>query len=299
MTPAEEPGSRREDPAVGKLLRWYPRQWRERYGEEFLAMVEDTLDGRRPTMRLRLSVAWGGLRERGRQAAVDWKEAAKRHDVYGRRWMIYVIGFFVTTLPADFRASLPPARAWQATAALGALAAFAAFIGAAVVAGGLAALPAMVRFLRGGGWRTIRRRVAWAAGATAVAGGMLTGLVLASRSQTFAQLNESWAYLLGVIVTSLALMVAIGLWISAAVATARHLHLSPRVRAAQMMLGAVTSIAVSVMLAVNIIWWSAIQSSVLLLLLGTTGLAVLIPAATMKMRRAVRSGKRLRRTVTR
>ncbi len=27
-------------------------------------MVEDTLDGGRPTLRLRISVAWGGLRER-------------------------------------------------------------------------------------------------------------------------------------------------------------------------------------------------------------------------------------------
>jgi hypothetical protein len=40
---------KRSDPA--KLLRWYPRTWRERYGEEFLAMVEDSLDGRRPGWR--------------------------------------------------------------------------------------------------------------------------------------------------------------------------------------------------------------------------------------------------------
>ena len=33
------------DPDAAKLLRWYPRPWRERYGEEFLAMVEDNLDG--------------------------------------------------------------------------------------------------------------------------------------------------------------------------------------------------------------------------------------------------------------
>ena len=40
MTPAEEPGSRPPDPAVARLLRWYPRAWRQRYGEEFLAMVK-------------------------------------------------------------------------------------------------------------------------------------------------------------------------------------------------------------------------------------------------------------------
>ena len=36
------------DPDAAKLLRGYPRGWRERYGEEFLAMVEDSLDGERP-----------------------------------------------------------------------------------------------------------------------------------------------------------------------------------------------------------------------------------------------------------
>jgi hypothetical protein len=35
-------------PDAAKLLRWYPRGWRERYGEEFLAMIEDSLGGRRP-----------------------------------------------------------------------------------------------------------------------------------------------------------------------------------------------------------------------------------------------------------
>ena len=56
------------DPDAAKLLRWYPRAWRERYGEEFLAMVEDSLDGERPGRRFRLSVAWAGLRERGHRA---------------------------------------------------------------------------------------------------------------------------------------------------------------------------------------------------------------------------------------
>jgi hypothetical protein len=53
-----------------KLLRWYPRTWRERYGEEFLAMVEDSLGGRRPGWRLRLNVARAGLREQA-IAALD------------------------------------------------------------------------------------------------------------------------------------------------------------------------------------------------------------------------------------
>jgi hypothetical protein len=56
------------EPDAARLLRWYPRGWRERYGEEFLAMVEDSLDGGRPRWRLRLSVAWAG-RPPGQAAA--------------------------------------------------------------------------------------------------------------------------------------------------------------------------------------------------------------------------------------
>lgn len=30
------------------LLRWYPRAWRERYGEEMLALIQDDLEEGRP-----------------------------------------------------------------------------------------------------------------------------------------------------------------------------------------------------------------------------------------------------------
>ncbi len=66
------------DPDAAKLLRWYPRAWRDRYGEEFLAMVEDSLDGERPGRRLRLSVAWAGLRERGHRVRLASQPVSRR-----------------------------------------------------------------------------------------------------------------------------------------------------------------------------------------------------------------------------
>jgi hypothetical protein len=67
-------------------FRWYPRAWRERYGEELLALIQDTLDEGRPTWRLRLSVARGGLRERAHQAGHPSKATIKRLDV-AARWL--------------------------------------------------------------------------------------------------------------------------------------------------------------------------------------------------------------------
>jgi MFS family permease len=294
VTRADEPGRRPEDPGLGRLLRWYPRAWRERYGEEFLAMVEDGLDGERPTWRLTASVARAGLRERGR-ALVFGQTRARRlrriGSVLGPWWPGFLAGSVLALFPVELRASPHPGRAWQAIAALDALIAIMALAGLVVLAGGLVAFPAFRRFLRAGGWAAIRRRVAWAAGATAVAGGALAGLGLWARSRTYAQLNASWTYLLWVTATILALMVALRLWRSAATATARQLNLSPRGRTAEARLGALTSTAASVMLFANAIVLAAIQSSLLMLLLGVTGLAAAAVRGRMALRRAVARGR--------
>ena len=221
------------------LLRWYPRAWRERYGEELLALIQDTLDEGRPTWRLRLGVIWGGMRERGHQAGHAVRAAVKRWAGTGNRPLILTVGLVVASIPWNLKA-LPQARGWQATAALAVLAGILAFTGVCVLASALVAAPAFVAFLREGGWPKIRRRVAWAAGATVAAGGALAGLVLGQRSMSFAQLSQSWAYFIGVAATGLALVVALGLWASAAAATAKHLKLAPRARAAQLLLAAVT-----------------------------------------------------------
>jgi hypothetical protein len=130
MKPADpgEAGGQPADPAVGRLLRWYPRAWRERYGEEFLAMVEDSLDGRRPTWRLRLSLARAGLRERGHQARRAGQRAAPPvlRALTGRWWTFFVAGYVFAVLPFEFKSSSGPALRWPATAALDALVAVAA-----------------------------------------------------------------------------------------------------------------------------------------------------------------------------
>ena len=103
---------KRDGSGLEKLLRWYPRAWREQYGEEFLAMVEDTLDGRRPTLAIRMDVAWSGLRERarGRRRALGRTAVA-----FGRRidrwWAFYLTGWVLASLPAEFGVSLPAATA--------------------------------------------------------------------------------------------------------------------------------------------------------------------------------------------
>jgi len=190
------------------LLRWYPRAWRDRYGEELLALIQDTLDEGHPAWRLRLGVAWGGLRERGRQTRRA-AAASVRRRVGPDRWgTVLMAGLVCAVVPGQLVSAPYPARAWQAVA-LGALLA--------------------------------------------------------------------------------AVAVAIGLWAAAG----RHLTLTPRVRAFHLVLGAIIPNAVSMVVVTLGIWWWATQSSVTLLLLTVTNLALTGVLAPGKIGRAVRRGRPL------
>ena len=279
-----------------RLLRWYPRAWRERYGEELLALIQDTVDDGRSTWRLRLGVAWGGLRERGHQAGRAVR-AAVTSGTMPDRWSLYVTGLVLASLPEAVTVSLPQARGWQAAAAAGVLATV-ALTGAAVLADGLMALPALISFLRAGGWPNIRRRVARAAGATAAARGVLAGVSVASGSRSLAQQDTSWVLFSAYLAAGLAIAVAIGLWATAAVTAARHLPLAPRVRGAALVLGAVTRTMVMVMFVALTLWWSATQALVFLLVMGLINLVLGSMLVPSRFSRAVRKGRRLRAAAT-
>jgi hypothetical protein len=105
--------------------------------------------------------------------------------------------------------------------------------------------------------------------------------------------NAWGAYWTGLLVAGLALAVAIGLWAAAATAAARHLTLTPRVRAFHLVLGAIIPNAVSMVVVTLGIWWWATQSSVTLLVLAVTNLALAGVLAPKKIGRAIRRGRRL------
>jgi hypothetical protein len=210
-------------------------------------------------------------------------------------WLTAVIaGSTLANLPWNLKAPLPPARAWQKTAAFDALVGAFAVTGVVVLASGLVAAPAFIAFLREGGWPKIRRRVAWAAGATVAAGAGLAGLFLGQRSMSSAELSHSGTYGAGVVATTVAIVAASGLWASAATATAKHLKLATRARAAQPLLGAVTLTAALAIVPANLIWLAATESSLPWLVVGVANLVVLGFVSPRMIGRAVRLGRRLR-----
>jgi uncharacterized membrane protein SirB2 len=282
------------DPRLARLLRWYPPTWRKRYGDEFLAMVEDTLDGRRPGWRLRLGVARSGLRERGHVLSGPAGKRAR-----SRLGTFAVIGGILAGGISDAGGDPTAAGTWQATAAMTALAVLAAITGAAIVAAVAIAWRPLVRFLRAGGWPKVRRRIIPAAAATAAAAGMLTWLAALQTSMTPGQLATSQTYGIVFIVVTLLFVAAIGLWATAARAVARHLDLAPRIRAAETLLAAVISTGVLTMVPTEIIWFGVIRSSVYWLTGGLLALISAVFAAPTTLRQARRRARRQRAAAAR
>ncbi len=281
MTTPEGP-----DPALRRLLRWYPRAWRERYGDEFLAAVEDISGGGAPTARLRLSVAGAGLRERGHRA---------RRAANGTTWSLMgpAVALTLAFLPLNFKTSAPPTRQWLARSALGAELGFAALGGVAVLASALLAGPAFVRFLRAGGWPRIRRRMGWAAAAAVATAGALAWTSRVSVAERFDWLTASGLYILGLAVTGVLLAVTFGVWTRVATSTAPRLGLSCRIRAAEKVLVAAGAAAVYAVLSASLCFNAAVQPAGPALLLCIAGVPAFAFSATMKLRQAVRKGRRL------
>jgi hypothetical protein len=281
------------DPRVARLLRWYPATWRERYEDEFLAMVEDTLDGRRPGWRLRLGVAWSGLRERGRLlSGPAGKQALSQWPTFVMTGSLLAGFVGDTTHPSA-------AGTWQAATVLTALAALAAVTGAALVAAVTIAWRPLVTFLRAGGWPKVRRRIIWAVAATAAAAGALTWLAVLQASLTAGQLATSQAY--GNVLSGLTVLfvVTTWLWARGAGAVAKHLELELRIQATETLLGAVISISLLTMVPVEVIWTGVIRSSALWLTAGLTLLAASVFTAPGMLRRARRRARRQRAAAAR
>jgi len=173
-------------------------------------------------------------------------------------------GYLLVIVPHE----LGTPTAQPAGAALDVLTALIALAGLALLAGGLAALPALIRFLRAGRRLTVRRRLSWAAGATVAAGAGVAWIVFWSRTSSLSPFSASPAYFTGLMLTVLALALALDMWAGVAGRIASRLDLAPRVRAAERFLGWVAVPAILIMIGINVVWYSAREASEFWLIWG-------------------------------
>lgn len=248
------------------LLRWYPSRWRERYGEEMAALLEDSYaTASEVPLRQRVSLAWSGLAERARSAGiVGWSQDP---DVRQRGgwllvlcgWAFYVVAGAIFVKTADHWATeSPPAGHWVATGGFN-------VVGAAAMAGCLVVLlaalvvvPAFVRFVRSGGWREVSRPILVALGSFAASAVLFVILVAWAHSLSAHGRNGGlpiygWFFIL----VSLAFFAAVGSGTAAAVAVARRVELSRRaVWAVGVM--AIALVGVMALALVSLVaWWAS------------------------------------------
>ena len=252
-----------------RLVRWYPAAWRERYGDEMAALIEDQLGDQTPTLRFRLSIARAGLRERaigsgvvGRSAAPSERARAGALIVLGA-WSAFVIAgasfsklaeHFSVVVPATHRAL--PWTAFQVVQ-IGALIAASLFAVGIVIA-----LPAVSRFLRAGGWSTVRRSVLRSAvlGGAAVVGTI--GLAVWAHAISSAQRNGTDpGYGVAFIVWAVLVAATICVWARAGIAVGRRIQLSRRQLVFESGLAIGVAGAMCAMTVGTAIWWGSMAVS--------------------------------------
>lgn len=266
-------------------LRFYPRAWRDRYGEEMRALLEDDLGGLTPPRRYRARLALSGLRERARAAGV-----AGDSPVDARRWAgSSVILFSWVALCAaggsfaksaeHFRSALSPgARSAPSVAYVVVVAG--ALAGALLIAAGAAvALPSFAASVRARKVLGIGRATAVAAGASVVVILGTAGISLWAHQLGAASRNGAdGAYSVAVVAWALTGVCALALWARVATRAARTC-LSPRALLVESRLAIGVATAATVVAVASAVWWAETASHAPVFLTGVTGSSALTARA--------------------
>jgi hypothetical protein len=260
------------------MLRWYPARWRARYGDEFSAMVEDDLGGRRPTIHYRWSIARSGLNERLRDGGLLGRSVPPAERVRGGALAV-LCAFALFVIPGVAFAKISehwdqsihrgPARHVPAVF-FNLLGSLAVACGVAVGFAALALLPSFVQFVRTGGWPAIRRRVRRATTvtfATIVAGG---GLVVWAQHLTARQRNAGFGgYQLMFVVVGILFSASVVAWTAAAVAATRRLNIHLAKLKVLGTLAVAVAMCLPIMTAAAAAWWGSMAITAPWFLAGT------------------------------
>lgn len=221
---------------VRRLLRWYPPSWRARYGDEFLALLEDRLNDSPLTIRFRSSVAIAGVRERCcGSGMVGARSTPTRQRRTGSlmvlvAWSIMIVGgASLVKMAEHFPSALPSSSRTVATFSYD-TAAIAGIVGTLLVlAGAAVALPGFARCVRQNKWPEVRRTFVKPIVSSAVLSGATIGLSEWAHHLNTSQRNGgNNAYSGAFLAFALVVVITIGLWTRASVAAASRIEFTPR-----------------------------------------------------------------------
>jgi hypothetical protein len=81
-----------------RVLRWYPRQWRRRYGDELLALLEDIFGDEPLSVRCRIALCRSGTIERIREMRRRFSNTYTGYSIgCAIVWAVILAGVSLTT----------------------------------------------------------------------------------------------------------------------------------------------------------------------------------------------------------
>jgi hypothetical protein len=249
-----------------RLLRWYPVDWRARYGDELVTLMEDTYGpDANPPVRARLGVVRAGMAEHVHELAGGHEPAPGDRSRAGALLVLCGWAFFVVAgaayakLAEHWDVATPRVARWLPAGSYDTVQ-WGAGIGALAVAAGVAAvLPSLVRLLRSGGWVQIRRPVLRAVITSSVTAAVTVGLVLwAHRSGTGDGNGASpLGHAIG-IAWAVSVLATIAVITMSARAVVRRLALPSAVLRMLGYLAIILTLAMAAILVGMLVWWAAL-----------------------------------------
>jgi hypothetical protein len=195
----------------------------------------------------------------------------------------------VQKLSEHWQASTPLGSRALPSAAFDALIVGAVIGSALVVIGIAAALPRALGFLRGGGWRRVRRPVLLAGALTVAAVLAAVPVGVWAHSLSAARRNgRDAAYAAAAGLWALLLLACLAAWTAAAVAVARRLDLSSAVLRLETFIATAVTVSMAAMTAATVVWVAAVDQMAASYLVATALMLIATAVASAGSLGAVR-----------
>lgn len=244
-------------------LKWYPRSWRDRYGDDSARYLEDRYgDGKIP-LSGRLSMIRSGAIERLRTGGLVGTPVDTDVRIRGASllvllaWGVFVVaGSVFTEYTEHWPLAMPRQDYWLPAAAMFAVRAAAATGSLILLVAGLLTLPALVDLIRSDGWRPLLASVRAAAVSVAVAAAASVVVVAWNRHLgPSSNVTAPVALKVTTVVGGLLVSCAVVVCGATAVALVYRLRLSSRVTRMLGVLAIAMAAALVVIVTGALTWW--------------------------------------------
>lgn len=247
-----------------RWLKAYPRTWRERYGDEMIALLEDHATNGRLPLRHKLSVLSGGMAERWHTDAGPVATARQRSGALQVfcAFMAFVIGGInFAKFSEHWQSTVTPAHQYVAGVSYAAIQVGALAAAALVIIGAVIVGPALLSFVRRNGLRELLTRIQVPTAISVATALSLLGIVLWAQQLSVTQRNGAdGAYTWAVAGFSLLAAVCLTAWTVVAANFVLRLDLSVAVVRAEAALAGLLTGLMAVMAAAVVIWWAAMAT---------------------------------------